>query len=157
MNIFNAIEFVCIAWSLMTDSEGRLKPSFFQLSHVIQDNMGGTSGAIYSLMLTAASQAVQKLAPKMNGKSYDAINLWSDVLQYSIETVSRYSSAKPGDRTMLGMCSLVCLLFAQLFINAIAFRSTEQCFGDISEQRSQSSSPFDCPLSRVECDQRRRY
>ena len=65
--------------------------------------MGGTSGAIYSLMLTAASQAIIKFWPKVNGKSYDKINLWTDVLQYSLETISRYSSAKPGDRTMLGM------------------------------------------------------
>ena len=89
-------------------------PSFFQLSHIIQDKMGGTSGAIYSLMMTAASQAVKKYRPKVGHNSYDFIDFWTDVLKYCLDTISRYSSAKPGDRTMLGLSSQFnkCLIYS---------------------------------------------
>jgi len=67
--------------------------------------MGGTSGAIYGLMLTAASQAIRNFRDRINHSSYDFIDFWADVLKYSMDTITRYSSAQPGDRSMLGLLS----------------------------------------------------
>ncbi len=82
--------------------EKKLIPSFMQLAHLIEHKMGGTSGAIYSLFLTAASRAVKKFESRINHSSYDYINFWADVLKYSTNTITRYSSAQPGDRSMIG-------------------------------------------------------
>ncbi|CAG2118081.1 unnamed protein product, partial [Medioppia subpectinata] len=81
-------------------TEKQLKPSFFQLSHFCEANMGGTSGAIYSLMFTAASQAIRANVKRID-RSYDYIDLWRDVIKYSLQTITQYSFAKPGDRSML--------------------------------------------------------
>ncbi|CAG2113852.1 unnamed protein product [Medioppia subpectinata] len=78
----------------------QLKPSFFQMSHMCEYNMGGASGALYSLLFTAASQAIRSNVRKID-QSYDCINLWKDVLKYCLQTITQYSSAKPGDRSML--------------------------------------------------------
>ncbi|CAG2160448.1 unnamed protein product [Oppiella nova] len=85
---------------LDTELEKKLKPSFLQLSQLCETHMGGTSGAIYSLLFTAASKAIVTNSKRI-GNSYDYIDLWRDVLKSSLQTITQYSSAKPGDRSML--------------------------------------------------------
>ncbi|XP_053549514.1 triokinase/FMN cyclase [Bombina bombina] len=62
------------------------------LSHVLLEKMGGTSGALYSLFLTAAAQPLQK---------ENVPHAWADAMDAGIEAMQRYGGAEPGDRTML--------------------------------------------------------
>ncbi|CAN7994382.1 unnamed protein product [Ixodes pacificus] len=63
-----------------------------QLSHVASSSMGGTSGALYSLLFHGAAKSFTVLS------GYDA---WVAALEHGIKLVMKYSMAQVGDRTML--------------------------------------------------------
>ncbi|WKY10831.1 hypothetical protein Q1695_002857 [Nippostrongylus brasiliensis] len=62
------------------------------LSEVFEQDVGGTGGALYALMLSAASEC---FATSITSKDFG-----SAVVKAS-ETVQRYGGAKPGDRTLV--------------------------------------------------------
>ncbi|KAJ8382151.1 hypothetical protein SKAU_G00029290 [Synaphobranchus kaupii] len=62
------------------------------LAGLVQDRMGGSSGALYSLFLTAAS-------PPLLGSS--DLAAWADAVHAGTEAMRCYGGADPGDRTML--------------------------------------------------------
>ncbi|XP_075974445.1 triokinase/FMN cyclase-like [Anticarsia gemmatalis] len=66
----------------------------WDLSEIAETDMGGTSGGIYSLGLSAASQAMAK------AKSNDAA-AWLSAWQSAMQAITTYGGAEPGDRTML--------------------------------------------------------
>lgn len=65
---------------------------FRQLSHAVSGSMGGTSGALYSLLLLGASRAFELLT---------GFNAWVAALELAIKLTAKYSMARIGDRTML--------------------------------------------------------
>ncbi|NWV72551.1 TKFC cyclase, partial [Dasyornis broadbenti] len=62
------------------------------LADVLLEQMGGSSGVLYGLFLTAAAQSLQ-------GRS--DFPAWADAMDAGIEAMQRYGGAAPGDRTML--------------------------------------------------------
>ncbi|KAJ8721228.1 hypothetical protein PYW07_002003 [Mythimna separata] len=66
----------------------------WDLSEIAETDMGGTSGGIYSLGLSAASQAMA------SAKSNDVAS-WLKAWESGIQAISKYGGAEPGDRTML--------------------------------------------------------
>lgn len=67
-----------------------------QLSDIVSQSMGGTSGALYSLFFSSCA------GPLLNKPDSDT---WIAAFKAGIDTVSRYGGAQPGDRTMLdAMC-----------------------------------------------------
>uniref|UniRef100_A0A3B1JVM4 Triokinase/FMN cyclase n=1 Tax=Astyanax mexicanus TaxID=7994 RepID=A0A3B1JVM4_ASTMX len=69
------------------------------LARLVEEKMGGSSGALYSLFLTAA-------APKLR-ESWSGAD-WAKALQAGTEAMKRYGGAEPGDRTMLdALCPAV--------------------------------------------------
>uniref|UniRef100_A0A3P8UM53 Triokinase/FMN cyclase n=1 Tax=Cynoglossus semilaevis TaxID=244447 RepID=A0A3P8UM53_CYNSE len=70
------------------------------LAGLVQEKMGGSSGALYSLFLTAAASHVTE------GQSNAAA--WTAALHAGTEAMRRYGGADPGDRTMLdALCPAV--------------------------------------------------
>ncbi|XP_077493081.1 triokinase/FMN cyclase-like [Amblyomma americanum] len=65
---------------------------FRQLSHTVSSSMGGTSGALYSLLLLGASRAFQLKS---------GFRAWVIALELGMELVFKYGMAHVGDRTML--------------------------------------------------------
>ncbi|NXQ73451.1 TKFC cyclase, partial [Quiscalus mexicanus] len=65
---------------------------FSALADVVLAQMGGSSGVLYGLFLTAAGQSLR-------GRSDSAA--WADAMDAGIEAMQRYGGAAPGDRTML--------------------------------------------------------
>ncbi|XP_061664077.1 triokinase/FMN cyclase isoform X2 [Syngnathoides biaculeatus] len=63
------------------------------LAALVQEKMGGSSGALYSLFLTAASGHMTE------GQSHAAA--WASAMYAGMEAVKRYGGADLGDRTML--------------------------------------------------------
>ncbi|KAM9827397.1 triokinase/FMN cyclase [Neosynchiropus ocellatus] len=63
------------------------------LARLVQEKMGGSSGALYSLFLTAA-------AGHMTDSGGDAAS-WAGALHAGTQAMRRYGGADPGDRTML--------------------------------------------------------
>ncbi|KAK0410366.1 hypothetical protein QR680_005099 [Steinernema hermaphroditum] len=71
---------------------GRPQQLFLQLSMIFEKIVGGTSGAIYALMLSAASSAFEK-----RFSSADLLVALED----GLEAIQKYGHARPGDRTMV--------------------------------------------------------
>ncbi|OWR50180.1 putative dihydroxyacetone kinase 2 [Danaus plexippus plexippus] len=66
----------------------------WELSELAEADMGGTSGGLYSLGLSAAAAVLSKAT------SNDR-NTWLSALEGAISAISKYGGAEPGDRTML--------------------------------------------------------
>ncbi|GBP44178.1 hypothetical protein EVAR_31622_1 [Eumeta japonica] len=66
----------------------------WELSEIAEDDMGGTSGGIYSLGLAAAAQSLA-------GEKAIDILAWQRSLESALQAISKYGGAEPGDRTML--------------------------------------------------------
>uniref|UniRef100_A0A8C8A5K6 Triokinase/FMN cyclase n=1 Tax=Otus sunia TaxID=257818 RepID=A0A8C8A5K6_9STRI len=62
------------------------------LADLLLEQMGGSSGVLYGLFLTAAAQPLL---------SHDDLPTWADAMDAGIEAMQRYGGAAPGDRTML--------------------------------------------------------
>lgn len=65
------------------------------LAKAAEMKMGGTSGAIYALFLTAASSATPDDCNKLSDQV--VARIW----QNGLEGIKRYSKARVGDRTMV--------------------------------------------------------
>lgn len=66
--------------------------------------MGGTSGAIYSLLFTSIHASLLEHAQKRSGTAYgrrEIVTFWSQALNHAIQVIKKYSWAEVGDRTML--------------------------------------------------------
>ncbi|XP_033013154.1 triokinase/FMN cyclase isoform X1 [Lacerta agilis] len=62
------------------------------LAKLMLEKMGGSSGALYGLFLTAAAQPL---------RTDDELATWSAAVDAGIDAMMRYGGAAPGDRTML--------------------------------------------------------
>merc|ERR1712013_4679 len=62
----------------------------------LAENMGGSSGGIYSILLTSAGRAFQD---QVGGEVKP--DAWVRALKYGLEAVMKYGGAAPGDRTMI--------------------------------------------------------
>ncbi|KAL7991999.1 hypothetical protein Chor_016255 [Crotalus horridus] len=65
---------------------------FSSLAKLLLEKMGGSSGALYGLFLTAAAQSL---------RTDDDLAAWSLAMDAGINAMMRYGGAAPGDRTML--------------------------------------------------------
>ncbi|XP_008046252.1 triokinase/FMN cyclase [Carlito syrichta] len=63
-----------------------------KLSVLLLEKMGGSSGALYGLFLTAAAQPL---------KATTDLPAWSAAMDAGLEAMQKYGKAAPGDRTML--------------------------------------------------------
>nr|XP_004667737.2 triokinase/FMN cyclase [Jaculus jaculus]XP_045007755.1 triokinase/FMN cyclase [Jaculus jaculus] len=63
-----------------------------RLSVLLLEKMGGSSGALYGLFLTAAAQPL---------KAKTDLPAWSAAMDAGLEAMQKYGKAAPGDRTML--------------------------------------------------------
>ncbi|KAK3359729.1 Dak1 domain-containing protein [Lasiosphaeria hispida] len=63
---------------------------------VVETGMDGTSGALYAIFLNSLLAALRSLAP---GEATPKV--WATALRQSCEALSRYTPARPGDRTLI--------------------------------------------------------
>ncbi|WQF79696.1 Putative DhaK domain, DhaL domain, dihydroxyacetone kinase, DhaL domain superfamily [Colletotrichum destructivum] len=63
---------------------------------VVENTMDGTSGALYAIFLNALTGALRSLAP---GAADPGV--WAAALKQSSDAMSRYTPARPGDRTLV--------------------------------------------------------
>ncbi|XP_034939542.1 PTS-dependent dihydroxyacetone kinase 1, dihydroxyacetone-binding subunit DhaK-like [Chelonus insularis] len=81
-----------------------------ELSEIAEECMGGTSGAIYSLLFTSASSVFA--AEDVNQKKDENwAQLWLQAWSSGLENVIKYSKTQPGDRTMIDALEPACLAF----------------------------------------------
>lgn len=63
---------------------------------IIENDMDGTSGALYAIFLNALVNSLRLFAP---GEATPQV--WSGALKQSSEALSKYTPARPGDRTLV--------------------------------------------------------
>lgn len=68
---------------------------------VVEMAMDGTSGAIYAIFLNALVNALSILASADRTATEVTAKTWSAALKQSCEALSRYTPARPGDRTLV--------------------------------------------------------
>ncbi|CAK7272871.1 dihydroxyacetone kinase Dak1 [Sporothrix epigloea] len=65
---------------------------------VVERSMDGTSGALYAIFLNALVHALRQQSASASGPSSPD---WATALRHSCDTLSRYTPARPGDRTLV--------------------------------------------------------
>lgn len=70
-----------------------------RIAQVVESNMDGTSGAIYAIFLN--SLAFGLLSQDTLAPIPVTAEIWAKALQYALQSLSKYTPAKPGDRTLV--------------------------------------------------------
>ncbi|ERS99325.1 dihydroxyacetone kinase [Sporothrix schenckii 1099-18] len=65
---------------------------------VVERSMDGTSGALYAIFLNALVHALRQQSAAASGTTAPD---WAAALRHSCDTLSRYTPARPGDRTLV--------------------------------------------------------
>lgn len=70
-----------------------------KITQVVELAMDGTSGAIYAIFFNALAHGLSKNAP--SSPQPVTSDVWAKALDSSLQTLGRYTPAKPGDRTLM--------------------------------------------------------
>jgi len=63
---------------------------------VVENQMDGTSGAIYAIFLNALVASLRN-----QGEGEASSRMWASALKESCDALSKYTPARPGDRTLI--------------------------------------------------------
>ena len=74
-----------------------------KLAHTAEEQMGGTSGALYCLFFTSAAA---ELISAQQGEYW--LNIWARALRSGLHCLMKYGKANPGDRSMIDVINAVC-------------------------------------------------
>lgn len=66
---------------------------------IVENNMDGTSGAIYAIFLNALAHGLRE--QDTGTPTPVSIQVWAEALKYSLSALAKYTPAQPGDRTMI--------------------------------------------------------
>ncbi|ORY09948.1 Dak1 domain-domain-containing protein [Clohesyomyces aquaticus] len=69
------------------------------ITQVVETTMDGTSGAIYAIFLNALAHGLRQNAP--SSPQDITPEIWAKALESSLQSLNRYTPAKPGDRTLM--------------------------------------------------------
>ena len=76
---------------------------------VVENTMDGTSGALYAIFLNALAHNLRGQDPQTPTQITSQI--WAKALRFSLQALSRYTPAQPGDRTLMdALCPFVATL-----------------------------------------------
>ena len=72
---------------------------FATICSTIEKSMDGTSGALYAIFLNSLASNMRKL--DTSSKTALTTQIWAKALKMSLEDLSAYTQAQPGDRTLM--------------------------------------------------------
>jgi len=102
-----------------TDVTSRPSVLFHLISSVAETDMGGTSGAMYSLLFEGAAVLIE-------GSSEVNANIAGKAFKAGLDAVMKYGRAQPGDRTMLdALCPAVTSYISTLASGGEALKALE--------------------------------
>ena len=70
-----------------------------KISQVVETTMDGTSGALYAIFLNALTHNLREECS--SSPSPILASVWAKALQSSLESLNKYTPARPGDRTLI--------------------------------------------------------
>lgn len=74
------------------------------VARIIEMDMDGNSGALYAIFINALASSLQHLDTESSTKPTD-LSTWAKALRSAIDTLSKYTAARPGDRTVINALS----------------------------------------------------
>ncbi|KZF26640.1 DAK1/DegV-like protein [Xylona heveae TC161] len=69
------------------------------ITRIVETSMDGTSGALYAIFLNALANGLRLQSPSSPSEVTPAI--WGKGLKYSLNSLAKYTPARPGDRTLV--------------------------------------------------------
>jgi dihydroxyacetone kinase len=85
-------------------ASGSLLSSLSIISEIVEDEMGGTSGGILALFLSALTGNLRQAASSSSSQSNAgklSVEVWATAAKEALGALSRYTPAKVGDRTLM--------------------------------------------------------
>ena len=73
--------------------------TFAKIVHIVENTMDGTSGALYAIFLNALTHSFRTQNPSTPTELTSRI--WAEALSLSLQALSQYTPAQPGDRTLM--------------------------------------------------------
>lgn len=73
--------------------------AFSTIVNVVENTMDGTSGALYAIFLNALAHNLRAQDPQTPTQITSQI--WAKALHLSLQALSKYTPAQPGDRTLM--------------------------------------------------------
>jgi dihydroxyacetone kinase len=70
-----------------------------RIIQVVEVKMDGTSGALYAIFLNSVVHAIREQSTSESQEIQAGI--WAKALEKSLESLSKYTPAQPGDRTLI--------------------------------------------------------
>ena len=70
-----------------------------KIAHVVENSMDGTSGALYAIFLNALVHNLRTQSPST--PTHINAQMWAKGLSLSLQDLSQYTPAQPGDRTLI--------------------------------------------------------
>lgn len=67
-----------------------------KVADLVEENMDGTSGALYSIFLNALAKALRD-----SGAGYATFDIWAKAANQAMTGLGTYTPARPGDRTLV--------------------------------------------------------
>ncbi|EON64132.1 dihydroxyacetone kinase [Coniosporium apollinis CBS 100218] len=71
----------------------------YKITQSVENSMDGTSGAIYAIFLNALAHGLRTQSP--SSPAPVTVEIWANALNSSLEALTNYTPAKPGDRTLM--------------------------------------------------------
>ena len=70
-----------------------------RIAHIVETNMDGTSGAIYAIFFNSLAYGLT--VQDTSVQTQVTAQMWADALKYALQSLGKYTPAKPGDRTLV--------------------------------------------------------
>ncbi|GAW05108.1 Dak1-domain-containing protein [Lentinula edodes] len=100
-----------------------------RIGEIIEDNMGGTIGALFAIFFTAWSSAIKRMIHPST-TSVSSVR-FMDTLSDALTSLSHHTSAKPGDRTIMDalypLCDTTVPLSDSRNADEVGFESSTEC------------------------------
>jgi dihydroxyacetone kinase len=110
-----------------------------RITGVVENTMDGTSGAIYAIFLNALSHGLRIQDPT----SPEEVNvgIWARALESSVESLGKYTPARPGDRTLVDAL--------HPFVGTLSKTGSVQKAADAAQEGSQKTKGMKASLGRT--------
>ncbi|KAJ3899480.1 DAK1/DegV-like protein [Lentinula edodes] len=100
-----------------------------RIGEILEDNMGGTIGALFAIFFTAWSSAIKRMIHP-SSTSVSSVR-FMDTLSDALTSLSHHTSAKPGDRTIMDalypLCDTTVPLSDSRNADEVGFESSTEC------------------------------
>lgn len=128
---------------LLSSSSNTTDDAAIFLDHIIgvvETSMDGTSGALYAIYLNALAAGLRNQAPGSGKQQVDS-KIWGKAAHHALQSMGKYTPAKPGDRTLVDALSP--------FVDTLQSTGDVKKAAEASDQGAKSTKGMKASLGRT--------